>query len=167
MKKCIVILLLLPLLGFSQTKDEGVKFESISLNPLSIYIGGSGGLSLSGDIGLSYKENNFLVSAQFGEELNLFGSEDDSFAELSLSWGKKSELTSWLQWEGFVGLSYFNYKRKNFNAPDDRSITVGVPIMTKLKLMIGNFFSIGPQLRVNLNAVQSVMSGGLSFQVDF
>ncbi|MCH2196336.1 hypothetical protein [Kordia sp.] len=167
MKKCIVILLLVPLLGFSQEKNKRVEFNSISLNPLSIYLGGPGGFSISGDIGLSYKGNDFLVSGQFGEELNLFGSEGDSFAEISLSWGKKSELTSWLQWEGFVGLSYFNYKRKNLDFTHDRSITVGVPFITKLKFMIGNSFSIGTQVRINMNTVQSVMSGGLSFQVDF
>jgi len=169
MKKWSILLVLIPVLNFSQEKNK-LQFESVALNPLSIYLANSsGGFAFNGDVGLSYKGQQFLVSAQFGEELTIWRSSfDDSFKEVSLSWGKQFQITSWLQWDGFAGLSYFYYKAANITTRDyDRKTTVGVPLISKLKCMIGDYFSVGIQLRANVNTVQAISSGGLIFQIDF
>ncbi|MEM6687189.1 MAG: hypothetical protein AAF617_15515 [Bacteroidota bacterium] len=146
------------------------NFESISINPLSLYVANkSTGFSMSGDIGLSYKTQNFLISAQVGRELDIFPSAfGESFSDIGLLWGKTFELTSWLYWDGFVGASYFYLKEPTMEVRTyDRQTTVGVPLVSKLKCMIGNYFSVGIQLRANVNALQSFASGGLALQVDF
>ncbi|PTX63579.1 hypothetical protein C8N46_101180 [Kordia periserrulae] len=168
MKKCIVILLVLPLLCSGQEKKD-FGFNFISLNPLSVYRSAkTGGLVISGDISFRFKENVFLLSGQFGSEIVILSDLNDSFSEVSLSWGKEFELADWLQTDIFIGLSYFYFKTPNFTIRGhDRNATVGVPITSKLKVMVSNNFSIGPQIRLSINSLHTIMSLGLAFQLDF
>ncbi|AXG69894.1 hypothetical protein KORDIASMS9_02122 [Kordia sp. SMS9] len=168
MKKQFIILLLLPLVIFSQ-ENSNFKFKSISVSPLAAFTGGNhGGFVIGGDLGIAYKENIFLLSAQFGQEFVVLSSYRDSFSTLSLSWGRIFEWTSWLQWDAFAGLSYFYYKEKNVAIRGyDRTSTIGFPITSSLKFMIGDYFSIGPQVRVHLNSIQSILTMGINFQVTF
>jgi len=168
MKRYIVILLLVPLLASGQEQKD-FEFNFLSLSPLSVYRSGdSGGLTISGDMSFIIKNQTFVLSAQFGEELDILSNFDDSFSTIGLLWGKEFELNSWIQSDVFFGLSYFYFKRANVAIRGhDRSTTVGVPLTSKLKFMIGDHFSIGPQLRLHLNTVQTIMSLGVAFQVDF
>jgi hypothetical protein len=170
MKKYSILLLLLPLLCSGQEETQkDFEFNFISLNPLSVYrTGQTGGFCIGGDVSFMYKENTFLISAQFGAELGILSDYSDSFSGVSLLWGKEFELNYWLQSDVFVGLSYFYYKTGNVAIRGyDRTTTVGIPITSKLKFMIGDHFSFGPQLRLNINSVQTVVSLGVAFQVDF
>jgi hypothetical protein len=168
MKKCIVIILLLPLLSVGQEKKD-FEFNFISLNPISGFrAGGNGGFAISGDVGFSFKENLFMLSAQFAQEFAIFTDYLDSFSEVNLSWGKEFVLADWLQSDFFVGLSYFYFKEGNVSIRGhDRTTTVGVPLTSKFKFMLGDHFAMGPQIRFNLNNVQTIMSLGVAFQVDF
>ena len=158
----------MPIFCVSQETSK-IEFKSIAINPLSIYLeNDSGGFAISADVGLSYKENIFLVSTQFGYEFAVFTTYLDSFSELSLLWGREFKLTSWLRWDGFAGLGYFYLKEGNFDIRGhDRNSTVGFPLISKLKCMIGHHFSVGIQLRGNFNSLQTIGSAGLILQVDF
>ncbi|WP_298418320.1 hypothetical protein [uncultured Kordia sp.] len=167
-KYIIIILLLMPIFCNAQSTDQ-LEFSSISFNPVSAYTGSSGvGGAVGGDLALSYRKNIFLISGYFGEGISFFSSYEDSFSELSLSWGRAHPFNDWLQIEGFVGAGYFYFKNRNINLEGaEKDKTVGFPLFTKLKFMIATNFSIGIQVRVNINSIQTITSFGPYLQLDF
>ncbi|MBC8753431.1 hypothetical protein H2O64_02030 [Kordia sp. YSTF-M3] len=168
MKKYIIIVcMVVPMFIFSQEKN-GLNFRSIAINPLSVT---NAGLAINADLSFMNSKNIYTLSGYAGTELTFpFDNKtsEDSFQDYSLLWGREVKIENWLRLEGHAGLGYFLFKTEHFNdeIEDEKKTTIGVPLLSKLKFMLGNHFSIGIQFRANINSAKIVRGGGIFFQYD-
>lgn len=165
----IIVCMTIPIFMFSQEKN-GLNFRSIAINPLSFT---NAGFAINTDLSFMNAKNIYTVSGYFGREIFSsipFNSKltEDSFQEFSLLWGREVKIDNWLRLEGHAGLGYFSFKRENFKAEvaNEKNTTIGFPLVSKLKFMTGNHFSIGIQFRANINSAKILTGGGIFLQYD-
>ncbi len=176
MKHVLVILTFLccsSLLSQEHENTSKFKFHSVSLTPLVVSkIGsGDGGGSIYADISASKDHHLFSVQFGTGSELDIL-EKNDSYSEFNFLYGRQFRINKNMYWDMHAGAGYFSFTTFDRNANngiggDVTSKTIGVPLTTKLRFMLGNKFSLGLQFHVNFNAESVIYNGGLVFQFNF
>jgi len=172
MKKAVVFILLIccgKLWSQSQNESSSIQFHSVSLTPLSFYSANSSDfINLGADFTLAKGKHLYSLDASIADELEIFGKQD-SFRQLNVLYGRQFVLSQSIHMDAHIGAGYFGYR--SFDSSANNGIggevtksTVGVPLKTKLRFLIGNKFSMGLQLHANINLERSIVGAGLVFQ---
>ena len=188
MKKYIWISLLLFVFAinfYGQESSRKLKFHAIDFSPLNVYGGNkANGIILSAGISIKMEKHILKLFVLTGSELNisvLGPSTSERFSELSLLYGRETDIKKWLYIDGYAGIGYFSYTLKTpeaipgtggsgwFDSPDykdeeDRTSTIGFPLQGRIGFQPGRRFSLGLQFHTNLNAVNTYYSLGLFLQ---
>jgi len=155
---------------FAQENEQSnkIKFYSASIVPYGLYGPSESGFALRADVTMSSNKHLFSLAGDAGSEIR-FWSKNDSFSALNLLYGRQFRLDKNIYWDVHGGAGYFSYTTfmtdaNNGIGGDASSRTVGVPVVVKLRFMLGNKFSMGLLLHANFNAEQVIYGGGLLLQ---
>ena len=167
----IVIILVFLNSNFSFTQENKLKLNSTSIGFGLIGSSSetsSGGLNLTLDLSTKLNKNLFSLYFNEGSEFNLFDAEE-SYNEISVTYGREIELNSWIKAEGHLGLGFFNYKIKNGSTDFNliKESTIGIPFRIKLIFYTGKHFGIGINPNMNLNSLVTTYSANIIFQYKF
>jgi len=164
------VLLLNTFPALSQEENSNkLRYRSFSISPLEIFMGNSSGLAISGDVSFDYDNNIFSLNLGSGTEGDFIG-HNDSFSAINILYGRNFPLSKNFFTDVFVGAGYFHFNTYGLiNAETRRKgeieeSTIGFPIGAKFQYMLGQRFSLGLKLGVNINSSQSIGTVGLVLQ---
>ncbi len=190
MKKLIVTLILIFLCAqhaFTQKEDTKLRFNSISINPLGIYLDdNTGGFAASLDVSLKTNNHLFKLFVLTGSEFSILDSRKESFVEYDFLYGKEFTMAKWFYIDLFGGLGYYHhqinviqtssmfinlYKVKNNTSQTGnysiREGRVGFPLQARIRFQPAKVFSFGLQFHGNVNSINSIFNTGIFFQWKF
>ncbi|MFD1614659.1 hypothetical protein [Gelatiniphilus marinus] len=136
-----------------------LKYHSFSVAPLSIYFdNNSSGLALSGAVSFTYKKHLFSLGLSAGSEFIIIGRYANNFEQINLLYGKELKLSRTLFLDLHTGAGYFSLSATAINPNklgEERATTMGFPIKTTFRVLIGKKISLGLQFQANINSVRT------------
>ncbi len=109
-------------------------------------------LSLAAE--MERNRNLFLLSYSYGQELEIIASSDFKIQELNLLYGRKINITKWMDFRPYVGIGYLNIndQTKGFEAAADINIrNLSFPIKLRFNFLPDNNINFG----IDLSAMYS------------
>lgn len=148
-----------------KTMASKLKYHSFSVVPLSIYFdNNSSGLALSGAVSFTYKKHLFFLGLSAGSEFIIIGRYADNFEQINLLYGKELKLSRTLFLDLHTGAGYFSLSATAINPNklgEERATTMGFPIKTKFRVLLGKQFSLGLQFQANVNSIRTIYTTGI------
>ncbi|MDY7393686.1 outer membrane beta-barrel protein [Aureibaculum sp. 2210JD6-5] len=174
----IVVFLVFPLSILSQNNSEIFYLKSAAVSP-GAYIfnkpnlDSSAGFLLNGEVAFGYKQNVFMLSVNAGEEIDLFGY-NDNVQQINLMYGREFPLSNRFSVDAFAGLGYFSVKTRDYFYENSKNViknkrftTMGFPISARIRYKFNDFISLGLKFEQNINSVNSVFNTGFIVQFNF
>lgn len=151
-------------MAFSQdaVKNNKLAFNSFSVTPLEVYFTDySGGVAITGELGYKIGRNILTLSGSYGEEFVIWGN-PDTFQQLNILYGREFEILNHFFIDTHGGLGMFRFKDEDYT-----KISVGIPLVCKMRYKTGDKFSIGLKFQVNVNSVKNIYSAGILLQWNY
>ena len=152
---------------YGQESTEKLKIHSVSI-ALNLYVANNLGLNGSADVTFRLSKKLFKTAVAAGGEIPTCAigpCRSDSFSSYDLLYGREFRTSNLLSFDVFAGIGYFRYKSPLPSSQDYLTEeTVGVPLQTRVRIMISQKLDMGIQLHGNLNSAQNLFSFGPFFQ---
>ncbi len=167
MKKVIQIIIVLYggyVFAQEDVSTTNVSFHSASISLISGFGSGeANGGAINADVSISKGKHLFSLQGMTGSEVDLLAPSDE-FSQLNAFYGREVSLSKSIKFDWHAGAGYFRYVKNAGNSLSEEFSTLGIPVMSKLRFLIGGKFSVGLQFQVNFNTENILYNGGIVFQ---
>ena len=162
-------LLFLLFVGISMNaKEDDLKFHSITVG-LGFLVAPASysedGLNFVADVATKHGEGIFSLYVNYAEDFNILGGGSESLLAGSLTYGRETNLLSWVKLEGHAGVGFFNHKFSEDDL-DFSKTSIGFPLRAKL-ILFYKHFGLGINQNANFNSLVTTYSTDLVLQIIF
>ena len=167
-KICLVLFCVFCSLNI-EAQENSFKIQSAGIGFGAFHIKNDitdgGGASFIADVTSSFGKN--LISASFltGSEVASVGSSTFNFNEFRLQYGRELEAKSWLKFEFFAGVGYYDQKSETIYF--EQGNAVSFPLTFNTKFYLTEKFGLGINTNYSLNSINNNVSAHLTAHYKF
>ena len=169
-KKSVFLLFLLFVGTSMNAQEDNLKFHSITFgfglwdSPASET---GGGMNFVADVATKQGKGIFSLYVNSADDFLSFNQTEKMLAG-SLTYGRETNLLSWVKLEGHAGVGFFSHKYSDErdDSRDFSKTSIGIPLRAKL-ILFYKFFGLGINQNANFNPLAITYSTDLVLQIIF